>query len=131
MKSSDNSVLVSKLCRCAVGFIWVYQGLVPKLLFHHRDELAMNVAAGFSAAGAHWISDIAGVAEIVLGILLLFTRWRWPLTLTIVLMLLLTILVAAVKPIYLVGAFNAITLNVAMAALAAVPLLLTRKTSQS
>ena len=114
----------ANLCRWCVAFIWIYQGLVPKLLFHSADELAMNTAAGFSAAGALRLTNIAGVAEIALGVLILITRQRWPLVLTIVLMAVLTVIVAVVKPIYLAGAFNAVTLNVATAALAAAAIML-------
>jgi hypothetical protein len=127
MDRPSTIALARQLCRYCVAFIWIYQGLVPKLLFHSAEETAMNVAAGFTAAGAVRFSNFAGAAEIALGLLILFTRWRWPLVLTILLMAALTIVVAVVKPIYLAGAFNAITLNTATAALAATAFLLTEK----
>src|SRR5215831_17435772 len=119
----------ARLCRYCLAFIWIYQGLVPKLLLHSADELAMNTAAGFSAAGAVRMANVAGVAELALGLLVLTTRWRWPLWLTILLMIVLTLIVTVVKPMYLGSAFNAITLNVATAALAATALLLSRENS--
>jgi hypothetical protein len=126
---SNFAAPAARLCRWSVAFIWVYQGLVPKLIFHAPDELAMNMAAGFGATGARHFSTSAGVAEIVLGVLVLVTRARWTLHLTICLMIALTTLVAVVRPVYLLGAFNALTLNVATAALALCSLLL-EKNSQ-
>ncbi len=129
MAPSTNSARGARLCRYVVAFIWIYQGIVPKLLLRSADELAMNIAAGFSAAGAVRMANIAGVAELSLGLLVLLTRWRWPLWLTILLMVVLTLIVTLVKPVYLGSAFNAITLNVATAALAATVLLLSKENS--
>jgi hypothetical protein len=36
------------LCRFALAFIWIYQGIVPKWLGPHDDELAMNQVLGAS-----------------------------------------------------------------------------------
>ena len=125
--TADRAALAARLCRLSIAFIWIYQGLVPKLLLHAPDELAMNIAAGFSEAGARTFSNIAGIAEITLGLLVLLSGARWTLQLTIALMIALTAVVAAAKPVYLVGAFNALTLNLAVAALAWVALLLRKK----
>lgn len=123
-----SSRLASLVCRFAVAFVWIYQGLVPKLLGPHADELAMNLALGVSPAQATLISWVAGTAEIALGILVLILhRQRWPLWLTIVLMALLLAYAAVATPGLLAAAFNPVTINVAVAALAFAALLLDRE----
>ena len=86
----------------------------------------MNLALGLHSAAAYRFSDAAGIAEIVLGLIILGLRWRWPLLLTLLLMLLMTTFVAILMPAYFTNAFNAATLNVATAALAGAALLLGR-----
>ena len=112
------------LCRATVAFIWFYEGLVPKLLFHDPAEIQMNMSLGFGPIGARHFSDFAGAAEILLGLAVLGTRWRWPYFLTLLLMLIKLVFVCVFVPQYFQGAFNPATLNVAMASLAAGALLL-------
>jgi NAD(P)-dependent dehydrogenase (short-subunit alcohol dehydrogenase family) len=64
--------LIHHICRFAVGSIWMYQGLVPKLLGPHADELAMAQAAGVPPPYQPMVSFAAGVAEVVFGVLLIF-----------------------------------------------------------
>ncbi|MBK1887630.1 DoxX-like family protein [Marinobacter sp. DY40_1A1] len=114
-----NSPLLSyAVCRGTIAFIWFYQGLIPKLLYPHEDELAMSMAAGFSHSGAVQLAAIAGVLEIAMAVvILIFWRQRWPLLLTLAAMVGLLAFVMRVQPILLGGAFNPITTNAAVAAL--------------
>jgi hypothetical protein len=41
-----------QVCRFSIAFIWLYQGIVPKLLGPHADELRMNMALGLNEAQA-------------------------------------------------------------------------------
>jgi hypothetical protein len=119
--------LVYGLSRGAVAFIWIYHGLVPKLLFRHEDELSLLRAAGISEQNLVPLTMAFGVAEIVLGLAML-RAWqsRFLLVLTIVLMILALVSVAIQAPGYLTGAFNPVTLNLAMITLATVALLSAR-----
>lgn len=111
------------VCRGTVAFIWFYQGLVPKILFLHEDELAMSTAAGLSQAGAIKLATIGGALEIAMSVaVLLFWRQRWPLLLTVAAMIVLLALVCMAQPILLVAAFNPLTINIAMAVLSMVSL---------
>lgn len=115
------------VCRGTIAFIWFYQGLVPKLLFLHEDELAMSTAAGLSQAGAIQLAMIGGALEIVMSVaVLLFWRQRWPLLLTVAAMIALLAFVILTHPILLVAAFNPLTTNIAMVALSMVSLHLLR-----
>jgi uncharacterized membrane protein YphA (DoxX/SURF4 family) len=110
--------------RLVVAFVFIYEGLVPKLLYHHTTELALLSAAGVSTPHASGLVTAIGIGEILLGaIIALAWRTRWPLVLTIVLMLVALAGVALTAPSALVSAFNPVTLNLAMAALAAIALL--------
>jgi uncharacterized membrane protein YphA (DoxX/SURF4 family) len=112
------------LARGTVAFVWLYQGLVPKLVVRHADELSMIRAAGLSAAGARWTCLAAGIAEVTLGLVLLLTwRARWPLWVTVVAMPVALAAVATTAPRFLVAAFNPVSLNLATAALAVIALL--------
>ncbi len=127
-----DSRLASLVCRFAVAFVWIYQGLVPKLLGPHEDELAMNLALGISPAQATLVSYVAGSLEIALGVLVLILhRQRWPLWLSIILMGLLLAYAAVATPGLLAAAFNPVTINVAVAALALVALLLDRESGSA
>ncbi|MCG8519522.1 MAG: DoxX-like family protein [Pseudomonadales bacterium] len=115
------------ICRLTIAFVWLYHGLVPKLLYLHEDELAMSLAAGLSQTAAETLATLAGVAEIGMAFaVLFFWRQRWPLILTVVAMLGLLVFVAAFQPELLGGAFNPVTTNAALIALAIVGLNLQR-----
>ncbi|HDZ39145.1 MAG TPA: hypothetical protein ENH62_12800 [Marinobacter sp.] len=123
-----NSPLFSyAVCRGTLAFIWFYQGLIPKLLYPHEDELAMSMAAGFSRSDAVQLATIAGVLEIAMAVVtLIFWRQRWPMLLTLAAMIGLLAFVILVQPMLLVAAFNPVTTNVAVAALSITSLHLLR-----
>ena len=107
---------VSRLTLAAVFF---YHGLVPKLLTHDAAELAMFADAGISPERLALAVNLAGTGELALAAVLLFW-WRspWPLVVIFALMIAATMGVAIASPRYLTGAFNPVTLNLAVAALA-------------
>lgn len=108
--------------RCALAFVWIYQGLVPKLIFRDASELRMLSDAGIGSSSP--IVFAIGAAEVCFGLaMLVLWRRRWPLWLTILAMTVATAVVAFYSPAFLTAAFNPVTLNLAVAALAAVGLL--------
>jgi len=116
--SLERSV-VNTVARLSLCFIWVFQGVVPKLLFENADELEMLSDAGVSSSSALTLLRVLGFAEVVFGLTFLVT-WgrRWPFLLTVLLMVVATVGVSISSPQFLVSAFNPISLNVAVAALA-------------
>jgi hypothetical protein len=100
--------------RIAIAAIWIWHGLVPKLLFHHIDEQTMLSQAGISVVTLPWL----GAGEIIFGILILWAwRWRAIFAANGLLMVIATLAVAINSPAYLKAAFNPVTLNAAMIAL--------------
>lgn len=110
--------------RLTIAFVWFYHGLVPKLINPNPDELKMLRGAGIASSELHRALSLLGYTEISFAlILLIFWTSRWPLWFTITAMFLATLGVAITSPNYLTGAFNPLTLNLAVAALAVVGLL--------
>ncbi len=110
------SSIIYGICRGVVAFVWIWHGLVPKLLFHDPAELAMLSEAGI---GPHWLSLI-GAAEVVFGMLGLFAwRWRDYFALTGVAMIGALATVALRSPAQLKAAFDPVTLNLGMLGLCA------------
>ncbi len=105
--------------RLTLAFVWLWHGLVPKLLFHHRDELMMLAQSGIATPSLHTALNLFGSAEILFGIILLLTwRVRWIFLANAVAMVLATLAVSIRSPSYITSAFNPVTLNLSVFALA-------------
>lgn len=118
-----NSLSSYAICRGSIAFVWFYQGLAPKLLGPHEDELAMNLGLGLSESGATQLAMIGGVLEVIFaGIVMVFWRHRWPLVVTAVAMVVLLLYVCVTHPPLLVAAFNPVVGNLCVFALAIVAL---------
>lgn len=108
---SFRMAMMHACARLCVAFIWLWHGLVPKLIFPNADEKAMIAAVGVSMG----MLPAIGAAEIVFGILaLLLWRWRPFFVINAILMLGALVTVALQSPSYLFAAFNPVTLNVAV-----------------
>jgi len=113
--------LVHAIARGGLALIFAYQGLVPKLIAGHPDEVAMLRNAGVAPEITGSALTALGVAELLLAAgLLVFWRRREPAAICLGLMLVATLAVVVSSPRYLVAAFNPATLNLAVACLAAI-----------
>lgn len=116
------------LARLAVAFIWIWHGLVPKLLFRNLDERTMLAQAGLPLALLPWI----GAAELLFGLVLLHPRTpRSLFLLSVAAMVAATLAVTVSSPAYLTAAFNPVTLNLAVAALSLIAWLTSRNLPSS
>ena len=108
---------INACVRIAIAFIWLWQGLLPKLIFHNADEQSMLAAAHLSVA----LVPVVGVAEVAIA---LCAIWSWRrrsfFLFNVAAMVVALIGVAIASPVYLVAAFNPVTLNLAMIALSLV-----------
>lgn len=113
-ENSMSAALIHAIARITLAFIWIWHGLIPKLIFRQSDERAMLTQAGLPVEWLPWI----GAAEIAFGLLVLFT-WnrRVVLVANALLMVAATVAVAINSPAYLTSAFNPVTLNLAVIAL--------------
>jgi uncharacterized membrane protein YphA (DoxX/SURF4 family) len=116
--------LVHGVARVGLALIFIYHGLVPKLLGPHSDEVAMLRDVGIGAESIGVVVTAVGIGELLLGLsLLLFWNRRWPPVLCLGLMLMATIGVAISSPRYLGAAFNPVSLNLAVICLAVIDLM--------
>lgn len=108
---------IHAVARTTLAFVWLYQGLVPKLLVGHPEELALIRASGWIGSPQTTLLLI-GLVEITLGFLLLW-RWRtrWLLLLAGTAPPVLTVVAGLAVPSSLVGPFNPVVLGIAMFAL--------------
>lgn len=123
---SRRLALVDWLTRATLGAVWVYQGVVPKLLFPDTGELRILQGAGFSAAAAHRVATAVGVGEILFGLLFFLLparRLRPVYWLHLLGLLVLGAGALFSQPAVFVAPFNPLTLNVALMGMAAVRLL--------
>lgn len=124
--TSRRLALASWLVRGTLGAVWLYQGVVPKLLFPDTGELAILRGAGFSARAAHRAAAGVGVGEILFGLLFFLLparRLRPVYWLHIAGLFGLGAGALFSQPAVFVAPFNPLTLNIALVALAAVALL--------
>lgn len=113
--------LAYAVARVVLAFVWLYQGIVPKLLFRQADELAMLIRGGVPASAARAVLLAVGGAEVGLGLAMIVGwHWRWPVWVTLAAMPLAAVAVAVTSPAFLVAPFNPVTLNVCVFALAVV-----------
>ena len=120
---SMRQAVIHGIARVALAAIFAYQGMIPKLVARHADEIALLHEAGISADAATIAVVTLGVLELVFAAVLL-GAWhrRWPLVACLGLMLAATADVALNSPRYFAAAFNPVSLNMAVAALAAIDL---------
>jgi hypothetical protein len=121
---SLNQTLTYSLSRLAVTFVWFYHGLVPKLIYRSPQELGMLHDAGIPSSHLLTALSLLGLMEVCLAVILIvFWQSRWPLWLTIIAMVFASVGVAITSAEYLTAAFDPLTLNAAVAALATIGLL--------
>lgn len=125
--------LVHFIARAAVGFVWIYHGLIPKLLFQHADETTILRNAGASEEATPAFVFWIGCAEIVMGlwVWLGLPSPRWPLIVTVVFGIGTTIGAALQSPEFLVAAFNPVSLNIQFIALSLIGLLTLKDSSSN
>jgi uncharacterized membrane protein YphA (DoxX/SURF4 family) len=106
--------LIHVTARVTIAAVWMWHGLVPKLMFRSVDERTMLAQAHLPISLLPWV----GGAEIAIGVAFLLTwRGRAAFVVNAVLMLLALVAVAVRSPEYVTAAFNPVTLNVSMIAL--------------
>jgi uncharacterized membrane protein YphA (DoxX/SURF4 family) len=115
--------IIYGISRVIVAFIWIYHGLVPKLLTADPGEARMLQAAGVPQEHVAAVLQAAGLAEVAFGLALLVAwRARSLFSVTALLMIAALVAVGVNSPEYLAAAFNPVTLNVSMIALSAIGL---------
>ena len=108
----DKLAHVSFISRVLLGFLFIYHGLVPKILWLSAVEVHL-VSTSDLGVPAKIVSPLAGIGEIVLGCAIIFlNKSNTPVYIAATILLLLLLFVAVASPMYLIGAFNPVTTNI-------------------
>jgi len=109
------------VARSALAGIFLWQGVVPKLLGSNVDERSMLAAAGVPEGFVPVAVALAGIGELLLaGFLAIQWHQRWPALGAAAVAAASSLVVALTSPGVVGAAFNPITLSLAVVALAAV-----------
>ena len=106
-----------------LAVLWVYQGLIPKVLYKAQDEQYIWQQQGFDELTSLILMQFSGYIEIIFGMLfLVFKQSKILHFLNILGMLGLSLLIAIIDMRYFQNAFNPFVMNVAMASLSIIAL---------
>lgn len=114
-------MLPEQICRFIIGLSWIYHGIFPKLLHIAPVEKAMTASIGFSAQISYFITKLAGVGEVIFGLVfMLFYKNRALVLFNIAGLSGLLLFVIVMQPQLLIGAFNPVTTNIPLIALSVI-----------
>lgn len=71
-KQAIQSQLTVLIAHLTLAIVWIYQGLVPKLLFTDSGELEILQKSGFLAGNEALVLSFVGIGEIIFGLLFFF-----------------------------------------------------------
>lgn len=120
---------ILKFIHYILALLWIYQGLIPKLLFLSTDEIMIWQSLGLPLDMAKVAGYLGGVIEILFGVLFLIHPHQFLHYLNILGMIGLLFLMLIVLPHTIIASFNPVVMNVAMASLSVVALLLLRQST--
>jgi hypothetical protein len=112
--TSQRTLLTASI---ALGTIWIYQGIVPKILFPDTGELEMFKTFDLFQGYETTVLVLIGLVEVVFGLVILFIRRKFIHIINMVVLLFLASGAMVSKPIVYVFPFNPLTLTIAMMAL--------------
>jgi len=110
---------IKTISRCALGLVWLYEGLVPKILFLRADEIDLVQRSGVVCRNPAWTLLILGIAQMLVG-LWLIVGWaeRAAIFVSTAWMLVLIVLVAGGNPGMLTDPYGALIKDLCMLACA-------------
>ncbi|MEK3995241.1 DoxX-like family protein [Psychrobacillus sp. FSL K6-2365] len=109
-------------------FVWIYQGLIPKLIMMHPEEVALTFALlPLKPSQAHNMVAIIGVIEIIFGLIwILYRNKKRLLVLQLAILPLLTVSAIVADSSVLSHPFNPITFNLSLIVLTIIGLFLSK-----
>jgi uncharacterized membrane protein YphA (DoxX/SURF4 family) len=107
------------ICRLALGLVWLYEGLVPKLLFIRPDQIDLVKRSGLYFATPELFLQLLGAAQVVCGLWLLagFAE-RLAVFVATTGMVILIVLVARANPAMLTDPYGALIKDLCLIACA-------------
>jgi uncharacterized membrane protein YphA (DoxX/SURF4 family) len=107
------------ICRLALGIVWLYEGLVPKLLFVRSDQIDLVRRSGLFFGTPEFFLQFLGVAQVVCALWLLagFAE-RLAVFVATTGMVVLIVLVARANPAMLTDPYGALIKDLCLLACA-------------
>jgi uncharacterized membrane protein YphA (DoxX/SURF4 family) len=107
------------ICRLALGIVWLYEGLVPKLLFVRSDQIELVRRSGLYFGTPEFFLQLLGVAQVVCALWLLagFAE-RLAVFIATTGMVVLIVLVARANPAMLTDPYGALIKDLCLIACA-------------
>jgi uncharacterized membrane protein YphA (DoxX/SURF4 family) len=107
------------ICRLALGIVWLYEGLVPKLLFVRSDQIDLVRRSGLYFGTPEFFLQLLGVAQVVCALWLLagFAE-RLAVFVATTGMIVLIVLVARANPAMLTDPYGALIKDLCLMACA-------------
>lgn len=103
---------INLFSRWMLGFVFIYHGIVPKIIWVSPIEVSHTNAHGLNA---EYVLPIAGLLELLLGICIIFLkRSLVPIYIAGILLGILLIDVFILVPALLIETFNPLTLNLTL-----------------
>jgi uncharacterized membrane protein YphA (DoxX/SURF4 family) len=107
------------ISRVALGIVWFYEGLVPKLLFLRADEIDLVDRSGFVWRSPEWTLQILGVVQLAIGFwLIIGAAERVAVMVATLSMFVLVVLVASGNPTMLTDPYGALVKDFCLVACA-------------
>lgn len=122
---------IKTISRWALGLVWLYEGLVPKILFLRADEIDLVQRSGLVWRTPAWTLLILGITQMLVG-LWLIVGWaeRVAVFVSTAWMLVLIVLVAGGNPGMLTDPYGALIKDLCMLACAITVWLLSPASSE-
>ena len=107
------------ICRLALGVVWLYEGLVPKLLFVRQDQIDLVERSGLFFGTPEFFLQLLGVGQVACGLWLLagFAE-RLAVFIATTGMVILIVLVARANPDMLTDPYGALIKDLCLIACA-------------
>ncbi|OEY92620.1 DoxX-like family protein [Acinetobacter proteolyticus] len=113
---------ILKFSQLVIAILWIYQGLIPKLIFQVQDEHYVWQQLNIAAVYIPWMISCSGLAEIIFGSLFLFLTHKYLHWFNIISLIGLFIVVLLIYPDQLYQAFNPVVMNIALGSLSLISL---------
>lgn len=122
-KQALNAQISVLLVNLTLGIIWIYQGLIPKILFTDTGEIEILRQSGLFNGNEENLLTIIGIAEIAFGVALIFIHRKVLQYLNILGLCLLTVGAIFSDLMIFTLPFNPFSLNISMVALSIIAIL--------
>ena len=120
-----------RLIQITLAVLWIYQGLVPKILFQSSAEIAIWQAIGLELHLAKIAVALSGLIEIGFGCtFLIWQKAAFIHQLNILGLSGLLLLIMFTDPLQLTTAFNPVVVNIAMIAISMIAIQLLKLRTQ-